>query len=192
MLENTINISLPFPSISFVVLGFIMSVILIYGKNRRLVLIFSLIGTGFFGIYNFLEVALIGGYISMLGVLNTAYQASVSDKYLEKTALRRFFIASGIGIAGSALMINTGQDLLPLCAFLIVCYADCLSNKLKIISIYLFTSYLWGAYAFIYHDYLYAAANFSMIFFYLPRIYKLYKSHKNEKATTLTHLKAPY
>lgn len=190
-MNSPFDISLPFPSIAFVILGFIMSVVLIYGKNRRLVLIFSLMSTGFFGIYNFLEVAFIGGFISMLSVANTAYQASVSDEYLEETAKKRLIIASVIGTAGSAMMIKAGQDVLPLLAFLIVCYADTLSSKLKIISIYLITSALWGTYAYVYNDYWYAAANFSMIFFYLPRIYKLSKQGKDEKATTVTHLKAP-
>jgi hypothetical protein len=179
-------INLPFDPIWFVVVAFIMGMALAYGKNRRMILILSFLSTGFFALYNFMEVAFIGGYISTLSIANTAYQ--VSDDRLEDTKHKRFAIASIIGILGSALMINAGQDLLPLVAFLLVCYADTLSSKLRLLCIYLFTSYLWGTYALVYGDYWYAASNYLMIIPYAPRIWTLIKEHRDEKATKETHL----
>lgn len=169
-----------------------MNMVLAYGKNRQMILCLSFISTASFGAYNFLEVAFIGGYMSMLSIANTAYQASVSDEFLEDTKYKRFAIASIIGICGSVLMINAGQDLLPLLAFLLVCYADTLSSKLRLLCIYLFTSYLWGFYALIYGDYWYAASNFVMIIPYAPRILHLFKKDRDARATKNTHLKAPH
>jgi len=191
-MDNLINIDLPFDPLWFVAIALIFSGVVAYGKSRRLILALSFMATGLFGVYNFFEVSFVGGYMSMLSIANTAYQASVSDEFLEETKNKRLILASLIGIAGSAMMINTGQDILPLLAFLLVCYADTLSSKLRILMIYLLTSYLWGSYALFYGDYWYAASNYIMIVPYLPRIIKLWREERDEKATRLTHYKSPH
>jgi hypothetical protein len=69
--------------------------------------------------------------------------------------------------------LQTSQDILPIIAFVIVCFADTRINRLSILLIYALSTVLWTAFAFSYDDYFYGLSNACMTLFYVPIIFKL-------------------